>query len=158
MLSKILSKNDCANCRFCCSFRRQSLWETPIFEWRPPLDLAPLYKTQNPDEEVPCPYLDAKTGCTLSDEKKPFDCKIWPLRVVKAEPSEPPALAALASEPPQKNCLKIVLTPTCKAINKLPLETVKNFVNSGPGEQILAYAKAHPQIIKDDSDFFIDLS
>lgn len=32
MLSKILKKSDCASCRFCCSFRRQSLWETPLFD------------------------------------------------------------------------------------------------------------------------------
>ena len=31
MLSKILSKSECASCKFCCSFRRKSLWETPIF-------------------------------------------------------------------------------------------------------------------------------
>jgi len=28
MLSKILSRKTCASCKFCCSFRRQSLWET----------------------------------------------------------------------------------------------------------------------------------
>ena len=32
MLSKILSKEECASCKFCCSFRRQSLWETPLFD------------------------------------------------------------------------------------------------------------------------------
>ena len=31
MLSTILSKKQCAACKFCCSFRRQSLWETPLF-------------------------------------------------------------------------------------------------------------------------------
>ena len=31
MLSKVLSKETCAKCRFCCSFRRCSLWETPLF-------------------------------------------------------------------------------------------------------------------------------
>ena len=31
MLSKVLSKKSCADCRFCCSFRRCSLWETPLF-------------------------------------------------------------------------------------------------------------------------------
>ena len=31
MLSKVLSKESCAECRFCCSFRRCSLWETPLF-------------------------------------------------------------------------------------------------------------------------------
>ena len=31
MLSKVLKKETCAECRFCCSFRRCSLWETPLF-------------------------------------------------------------------------------------------------------------------------------
>jgi len=31
MLSKILSKDECASCKFCCAFRRQSAWETPLF-------------------------------------------------------------------------------------------------------------------------------
>ena len=31
MLSAILSKSECAECKFCCSFRRQSLWESPVF-------------------------------------------------------------------------------------------------------------------------------
>ena len=31
MLSKVLKKSTCADCRFCCSFRRCSLWETPLF-------------------------------------------------------------------------------------------------------------------------------
>ena len=32
MLSSILAKTDCAACKFCCSFRRSSLWETPVFD------------------------------------------------------------------------------------------------------------------------------
>ena len=31
MLSKVLEKSTCAKCKFCCSFRRCSLWETPLF-------------------------------------------------------------------------------------------------------------------------------
>lgn len=142
MLSKILSKNDCRECKFCCSFRRQSLWELPLFDWRKPLDLLPLYKTENPDEEVPCPYLEDGKGCTLSSEKKPFDCKIWPLRVVSSK---------------ENSELQIVLTPTCKAINKVPLEKIRELVNTELKETILSYAKEHPQIIKEDSDFFIKL-
>lgn len=142
MLSKILSKSDCAACKFCCSFRRQSLWETPLFEWREPLNLLPLYKTENPDEEVPCTYLKDGEGCTLSDEKKPFDCKIWPLRVVNDKESGE---------------LKIVLTPTCQAINKLPIQTIKDFVNTELKSKILSYAKNHPEIIKEDTSFFISL-
>ena len=83
MLSEILKKEDCAACRFCCSFRRQSLWETPIFtlentesiEADQKLDASVLqkfsfenntyarydlsnnYKTDDSEEEAPCPYL-----------------------------------------------------------------------------------------------------
>lgn len=142
MLSKILSKNDCRECKFCCSFRRQSLWELPLFDWREPLDLLPFYKTNNPNEEVPCPYLEDGKGCTLSNEKKPFDCKIWPLRVVSTKDN---------SE------LKIVLTPTCKAINKIPLEKIREFVNLELKNTILSYAKNHPEIVKEDSDFFLKI-
>lgn len=142
MLSKILSKQECAKCKFCCSFRRQSLWETPVFEWREKMDLLPLYKTQNPDEEVRCLYLEDGKGCTLSLQKKPFDCKIWPLRVVKS---------------PASNELEIVLEPTCPALQKLPLSQIKDFVNSELKETILEYANSHPEIVKEDSDFFIKL-
>lgn len=141
MLSKILSKSECAACKFCCSFRRQSLWETPVFEWRERLNLLPEYKTEDPEEEVPCPYLVDGTGCSLSDDKKPFDCKIWPLRVIKNANNE----------------LKIVLEPTCPAISKLPLEQVRSFVNSELKEKILSYASEHPEIVKENSDFFIKL-
>lgn len=150
MLSILLSKSECAACKFCCSFRRQSLWETPVFEWRERLDLLPQYKTDDPEEEVPCPYLVDGKGCTLSDDKKPFDCKIWPLRVVHSKDDENPALS------PAKN-LRIVLEPTCPAISKLPLEQVRNFVNTELKEKILSYASEHPEIVKEDSDFFIKL-
>ncbi len=161
MLTKILSKNDCAKCKFCCSFRRQSLWETPVFDEETKfklekeypqakfikrndfytINLSENYKTDNPEEEAACPFLKDGTGCTLNNDDKPFDCKIWPLRIIKS----------------QNNELKIVLTPTCQAINKISLETVKDFVNSDLKEKIFDYAKNHPEIIKDDSDFFTKL-
>ncbi|MBR4581093.1 MAG: hypothetical protein IKO32_07655, partial [Lachnospiraceae bacterium] len=87
MLSKILKKESCAACRFCCVFRRQSLWETPIFTKeneqaiRDDLsldasslipagkeqeyyryDLSEKYQTDDSEEEAPCPYLGEK-GC-----------------------------------------------------------------------------------------------
>lgn len=106
MLSKVLSKESCAECRFCCSFRRCSLWETPLFpkdeceklshaneynvisEFRMYDDCGQMklehkYKTDNQEEEAACDYLDVHKGCILSDEDKPFDCKIWPLRIMK---------------------------------------------------------------------------
>lgn len=156
MLSGILKKEDCASCRFCCSFRRTSLWETPIFTEEnitaieadnrlnsevlnivkkdgfkfASYNLGNDYKTQDPFEEVPCPYL-GENGCTLSSEEKPWDCKIWPLRVMKKD-----------QEP------VIALTPTCPTINSLSIETVRQYVNDDLRNDILEYAKDHPYLIK----------
>ena len=169
MLSTILAKSDCAACKFCCSFRRTSLWETPIFseadlsklkelyptaKFRPAencgnsnnsytFDISDQYKTNDPNEEALCPFLDPARGCSLPSELKPFDCKIWPLRVVsipKQSESEPAQLA-------------VALTPTCPAINKVPLQKVRDLAASGLGQKILDYAANHPDMVKEYSDF-----
>ena len=169
MLSRILSKEQCASCKFCCSFRRQSLWETPLFdeaqmkavsEKYPDIEfteagncgnskdakkiytvkLYDRYKTDDPNEEAACPFLDTTKGCILPKDLKPFDCSIWPLRAVRSDDK-----------------IKVVLTPTCSAINKIPLEDVKKFVREELKDTILKYAESHPEIIKDDSDFFVEL-
>ena len=155
MLSAILAKSECAACKFCCSFRRTSLWETPIFpaadlskfkalkpevSFRPAgssgqsysFDLSACYKSSDAAEEAPCPFLDNSRGCTLPQELKPFDCKIWPLRAV--------------SQP--DGSIVVGLTPTCQAINKIPLEKVRELAASGLGQEILDYAASHPDIIK----------
>ena len=163
MLSSILKKSDCASCKFCCSFRRQSLWETPVFsketaeelkkicpeaKFRPvgkssmTIELLHLYKTNNPDEEVPCPFLDSKNGCCLPPKLKPFDCSIWPFRAVRVNQNEK----------------KVLLTPTCPTINKVPREKIIALLKQGLGQKILEYAASNPDIIKDNSDFFVDLN
>ena len=164
MLSPILAKSTCANCKFCCSFRRQSLWETPIFDEEIMLqlkelyptakfhtagtsgksytfDISDTYHTQDPDEEAPCPFLDKNNGCSLPSELKPFDCKIWPLRAIRQN----------------DNSLAVALTPTCPAINKVPIETIRKFISSGLGQQILDYATTHPDIVKEESEFLSNI-
>ena len=174
MLSSILAKSDCAACKFCCSFRRTSLWETPIF---PAADLAKLqalnpaakfraagasglsytfdlsdaYKTTDPDEEAPCPFLDPSRGCTLSGDLKPFDCKIWPLRAVRSQETAEPAVTSETSQ------ISVALTPTCPAINKVPEEKIRELASSGLGQQILDYAADHPDIIKEASPFLSNI-
>ena len=164
MLTPILAKSTCATCKFCCSFRRQSLWETPLFaaadlpklqalypsaKFRPAgasgtsftFDISDAYHTQDPEEEALCPFLDPDRGCTLPPELKPFDCKIWPLRAVR-QPD---------------NTVKVALTPTCPAINKVPLEQVKELASAGLGQQILDYAAKNPDIIKEYSEFLSNI-
>lgn len=161
MLSKILSKSDCASCRFCCSFRRQSLWETPLFteteknaleskypaarfkhtgktSWT--INLDDCYKTSDSEEEAPCPFLDPHKGCILSAGEKPFDCSIWPLRVIKRGTTS-----------------VIALTPTCQAINKVPIEKVVSLARE-IRSTILKKAAENPDIIKDDRSDFIVLT
>ena len=69
----------------------------------------------------------------LSDEEKPWDCKIWPLRVMKKTDGE----------------VVVALTPTCPHINKLDLNTVRDFVNGNLKDDLLNYADAHPYLIKE---------
>lgn len=160
MLSKVLSKESCADCRFCCSFRRCSLWETPLFpkekceklsqanEYNIISDFNMLdgcgqmklehkYKTDDYNEEAACDYLDPDKGCILSEEDKPFDCKIWPLRVMKKD-----------------NELVIAFTPTCSALGVVPSEDMTKLVKDGLGDEIFDYSKRHPFIIKEYKEGF----
>jgi len=158
MLSKILSKQDCAGCRFCCRFRRTSLWEAPVFTaenieairiahpeylnelkisekdglLRATYDLSDRYKTGNPEEEVSCPFLDQSNGCILSSDEKPFDCKIWPFRAIKF--------------PDGRAC--VALTPTCRVINSLEYAAVKSYAKEFLEKDILLYAERHPFLYK----------
>ena len=155
MLSKILSKTSCAACKFCCSFRRQSLWETPLFppevaeklsreneygvvgEFRDGQIILGGYRTDDPEEEVPCTFLDPQKGCILKGEDKPFDCSIWPLRIMNKDGK-----------------LVIALTPTCSAIGAVPSKALVELVQNGLGEKIFEYAQTHPYIIKEYKDGF----
>lgn len=106
MLQKILQKSTCAACRYCCVFERTSLGELPHLEadaakriepifpemqfenhdahWKS-FSLKGTYRTDNPRETLPCPFLDSKTGCRLSDDEKPLECRIWPFRVMERD-------------------------------------------------------------------------
>ena len=159
MLSKILEKSTCAECRFCCSFRRGSLWETPLFTHETAkklsntsvkfvekedkgckyaqMDLTGKYTGNDENEEAACEFLDSKRGCVLSDEDKPFDCKIWPLRIMR-----------------KGEKLVIALTPTCPSINRRPLSEVKSLVEEGLGDKIYEYALEYPFIIKEYKEGF----
>lgn len=155
MLSSVLSRSDCANCRFCCSFRRKSLWETPLFDaetvekltelypdahFKPrgdayTIDIDDKYTTDDSEEEALCPF--NKSGCILGSDLKPFDCSIWPLRVMR-----------------YNGGLAICLTPTCPVISKKPLSVMKDLASGEVGDRIADFAKSHPFIIKDYREGF----
>ena len=101
------------------------------------MHLQDSYNTDDENEEVPCFFLDSDKGCTLSYEDKPFDCKIWPLRIMKKDDE-----------------YVIALTPTCPSIGKEPSDELQKLVDDGLGDIIYDYAKTHPFIIKDYKEGF----
>lgn len=161
LLLPILTPQQCSLCKFCCSFAEFEAWETPLFtsvqiaaliqkygdfpvkkagdhSWT--FDFSSYYNAHpTTDNYFACPFLRKDGGCILTDEEKPFDCKIWPLRIMKIQ--------ATQSNKPQ---LVIALTPTCSEINKRPLEEVKAFVEkSGIAQTIASQAAQMPDMIKE---------
>lgn len=167
MLANVLKKEECAACRFCCSFRRKSLWELPRLPLRflddyknnprgesvdykimeengekfAITNLENNYRTDDSEEEVPCPFLDARQGCMLPPEDKPFECKAWPLRYMKTA----------------DGTLHVCLTPTCPRMNKVDLGLLREQTRQTWAEQFRQYAENHPYIVKDYKEGFVIL-
>jgi len=143
MLTKILNENDCAGCRLCCGFFKSEIWEVPVIDD----DLARLIDEKYiPGAEYDfigsgrvfkagydqngicfCPAL-GENGCVLEGDK-PFDCKIWPFRVMKLGGFN-----------------VIALSPLCKKVNEKPLSELVRFVDEELTEKIKA---RFPARIKD---------
>lgn len=102
MLTHIFNSSTCARCRLCCNFRPASVWETPFLEDSLcgllsnkgiPLCTRPngsrsfclSFRTDDAEETADCPLLDPATGCTLPREARPFECRVWPLRLMQDE-------------------------------------------------------------------------
>ena len=149
MLKKILSGESCAKCRVCCVFDRDDEWEIPLISreladyiWENFEGEYSVKARKNSfvfdmkyDEDglTRCPML-TQTGCRLGDSK-PFDCKIWPLRVMRFD-----------------DMLAITLSPVCDCVSSLPLKQLSDFVNSGIGDAIYKAAEKMPDMIKEYID------
>ena len=70
-------------------------------------------------------------GCRLGDNK-PFDCRVWPLRVMRLE-----------------NMLAVVISPVCETTSQLSLAKLMEFVNGGMAKTIFDEAERNPDIVKD---------
>lgn len=145
MLSKILSRAECADCRICCSFDSYDLWETPVvtddimeraLKIRPDqrfseISGARLFRMEcEPDRDLYyCPMLDHEKGCLLGDEK-PFDCKIWPLRIMNFEGRR-----------------VIVLSPVCPTVFSRPVKDIAALAKE-LAPTIFAQADKTPEMVK----------
>ncbi len=145
MLRKILSPEQCAKCRICCGFVDSDKWEIPLLTGNDercaaealgavreiPGTKCSVYSMKfNGDEIIYCPAA-GENGCRLGDNR-PFDCRIWPFRVMDLN-----------------GTMVITLSPVCPEVKKLPLETLTEFVNSdGFTENLFSHAREYPETIK----------
>lgn len=147
MLKGLLEKSTCAECKVCCVYDHYDVWETPIFTpqtMEKVLQMKPNISTVQRgncvtfkidpligDELFVCPVLDTKKGCMLGDEK-PFECRIWPYRIMK-----------LGDE------RVIAVSPVCREVNNKPLSEIVSFLKKGLAERIFEYADSYPEIVKE---------
>lgn len=146
MLKEILSPKTCAECRLCCSFDREDSWENPVIsentaekvkEQCKNGELIPYggnsYRfalSYNDEGLAYCPALTEK-GCCLDDNAKPFDCKIWPYRIMR-----------------KGDKLVIVLSPVCENMSAMDFSKTKAF-GEKIAKEIFEQAEENPDIIKE---------
>lgn len=146
MLTKLLSKDECAKCRICCAFDSYDIWETPTItddvreiissEILPEQEYlhkgeATMLKLNREEKEdlYYCTMLDKSSGCKLGD-RKPFDCRIWPLRIMTFGGKR-----------------VITVSPICPVVMKKPLEDVVT-VAKELAPLIFEQADIHPEFVK----------
>ena len=146
MLKKILNNKACAECKVCCAFDRYDVWETPlltpavaeqVINFNPDIRLIKKDNTYsfkieklNEDELFYCPVLDHDKGCVLGEEK-PFDCQIWPYRIMNLNGKR-----------------VITISPICNEMYHYPLSKLISFLKSELLDKIIAYADTFPEAVK----------
>lgn len=145
MLKEILDPCSCAQCRVCCVFDSSDIWEMPVFTpetvekircAKPETNFVPhgngfiIDPGEFGESELfTCPAL-TENGCMLGDGK-PFDCRIWPFRIMSIGGIRAITIASLCSE-----------------MYSRPLSQLVEFLDKGLAEKIFRYAEEHPEIVK----------
>lgn len=144
MLKEILSGDSCAACRVCCVFDREDSWEMPLIA----SELMKAIEKETPGVKIAktaggygifevdygedglarCPMLTEK-GCRLG-ERKPFDCRIWPFRVMR-----------------KGNMLLLTLSPVCETVSGLPVTKISEFASKN-ADKIFEEARKSPETVK----------
>ena len=146
MFKGLLTKEDCAECQLCCKFDSYDLWQTPVIypslasrilqEYSPlcrfiKRDDHFLMKMQRePDMDLYyCNLLDREKGCIMGDDK-PFDCEIFPFRVMELMGRK-----------------VLTLSPACPVVNSKKFDDVCTAADKAAGE-IFEFASSHPEVVK----------
>ncbi len=147
MLGSILSSDTCRECRLCCIFDKTDLWELPILtpaEAEKAESICGREQTTHKDDEYTfkspelsgeeicrCPLLTEK-GCALPREDMPFDCRIWPFRMMKENDGG----------------LVIAVSELCGGLSGKTQNELSDFLKDGLADVIFSYAKEHPSHVK----------
>ena len=135
MLKSVLTKEQCAGCRICCSFTMEDVWEAPVLtNFQTKEKYRAEYNFKTSEEILLCPMLNEKEGCILGDNK-PFECKIWPLRVFRDE-----------------NHIKIGIAKICPAFSEQSDEKLIELLRGGLYDAINEECKRNPEIVKESAD------
>jgi Fe-S-cluster containining protein len=150
VLELILSPKTCAKCRICCNFDKTDIWEIPIFSEKQKNTIRTMssdgfsfqkrnnsyvFQMDFKGKDIAfCPAL-CESGCVLGEEK-PFDCNIWPFRVMRLKSGD----------------VALVLSPVCPSVQQHSVKTIMEFVSGEFQERVFKEAKDNPDIIKDYID------
>jgi len=145
MLRKLLTPEQCAKCKYCCGFVESDRWEIPLFagekERRTAESFAPVKQLPNTkscvfsmefdgDRLIMCPAA-SEHGCLLG-ENRPFDCRVWPFRVM--------SLGKIRV---------ITLSTVCPAAHDMKTGEVAAFVNAdGFAQMMFRHAREFPETVK----------
>lgn len=147
MLKNILSPETCRECRLCCVFDRTDIWELPVLSKEnvcaaekvcpgtAVTEKGSEYVFSAPelqDEELFwCPVLSDR-GCMLCREDMPFDCRIWPFRLMRDGDGN----------------TVIAVSELCGGMADKTDEELREFLGGGLGDIIFSFGKEHPDHVK----------
>ncbi len=155
MLKSILSKEACAKCRICCSFVEADVWEAPAFNEREygiivnneridsnafkkiGNEYKAIYEFKDEKEILLCPCLDEKNGCMIEDDK-PFECKIWPIRVFKVDGE-----------------LRLGVCKSCPELLEETNRKLEILMNEGFRDKVIEEVKKNPSIISEYTQDYV---
>ncbi len=149
MLTDCFSPTQCAQCKLCCNFRRCSAWESPALDSEQIFLMQEMciplekradgttsfflnFSSDSQNEVANCPMLDTHSGCMLPREQRPFECRIWPVRIMKKHSS-----------------LVIGIYANCPALLNGGFEKLKDFTLDKLLPDLLDYAQRHPQAVRE---------
>lgn len=157
MLKAILSAETCGKCRGCCYFDKTDLWEVPLITSDTAEYIKDNFESINlkknnslfsfdipnlfDDELFICPML-TENGCILGDNK-PFDCRIWPFRLMKNKNGN----------------VSIAVSKYCKPVSEMSQKILENFlISSELVSLIKEYKNSYPESVKEFSTDYVFLN